>query len=281
MNRFSLLFLLTAAHLFGQKVFVLTYKYQAGDRQRVSTENYRNFSTKTKNYEHSSYGEMAMDLYEEIVDLDHHGYEMNIEVELTRYVKNGQNLTYKLANLFKGDVFSFTFDRMGKITSEKIEHESDSTSSFRKDFDGKLTVFKNVFVPLPDYPVKVGDKWKLGDYYDSKKMIDIFGSEYRLQKPLIEGEFLLASVDNGVAKIAVSVGFSGKDSVGEGGNKLGLDFIVKITGDYYFDVTAGKMLNGNLLTEVAGIGKAGANEVEYTGSQTTSYHFEKIKQEHK
>ena len=275
--RYLFLLILPWTHLWAQKVFVLTYKYQVGDRIRVTTENYKNFSTKSKNYDHSTYGEMALDLYEEVVDEGSHGYEMEIDVELTRYVKDGQNLTYKLANLFKGDVYTFSFDRYGRVTSDNIGHEADS-SSLKKNFDGKLSVFKNIFVPLPGYPVKVGDKWKLETYYDMKRMVEDFASEFNMQKPSIEGDFALESVDNGVAKIVLAVDISGKGSVGDSARKMDLDFIVKVTGDYNFDIADGKLINGSLLTEVAGIGKLGQNEIEYNGSQTTSYHFEKIKQ---
>lgn len=270
--------LLSAGNIFSQKskIVVLTYKYKPGDQYRVTTSTYRNFSTTSAVYSHSSYGETAFDVYQEVTAFDGKIYDMNAEIELTRYTREGENLTYKLQKILSGETFAFAFDRFGKILEGSVKYEK-STDIKEKDRSAQLKLFENIFVPLPLSPITIGDKWKIDDYYSKEKLYQLFGSEYGITSPSISGEYKLESVVGTMARISLSVDVTGDGKFDDGQRKFGVNFLFKITGEYEFSIADGKMKTGNVTAEMAGVGMLDNKEVEFTGTESTSFVVEKIK----
>lgn len=270
--------MLLAGNVFSQKskIVVLVYKYKPGDQYRVTTSTYRNFSTTSPVYSNASYGETAFDVYQEVTAFDGEIYDMSAEIELTRYTRDGENLTYKLQKVLSGETFAFAFDRFGKILNESVKYEK-SAGVKEKDRSAQLKLFENVFIPLPSDPIKVGDKWKITDYYSKEKLLQLFGNEYGIASPSISGEYKLESVDGSIAKISLLVDVSGDGKFDDGKRKFGVNFLFKISGEYQFSIIEGKIKTGGVTAEMAGVGMLDNKEVEFSGTESTSFVVEKIK----
>jgi hypothetical protein len=61
------------------------------------------------------------------------------------------------------------------------------------------------------------------------------------------------------------------------GDSMQVDFAAQITGTFYFNIIEGKIANGNLITQITGLGKLSNEDVEFTGSEATSFTSEKYK----
>ncbi len=272
-----LIFLVSAPNAYAQKnrLYALTYKYKEGDKYRISTGTYQNFSTASKSYNHSSYGETAFDLYEEITGADGESFDTSVKIELTRHTVDGRNLTYKMANLFTGDALKFTFDRFGKIKGSTVQYEN--VSGKKESFEKNLNIIRNIFIPLPSYPVKLGDAWKIEDYFDQKQIHEMFASEYVTAVPEVRGAYSLDNVDQGIAKIGLSLEISGIGKLSAAGDSLQLDYLVQVTGAFYFNIIDGKITTGSLITQIGGLGKSSDEEIEFNGSEITNFNSEKYK----
>jgi hypothetical protein len=276
-NLFLITFLLLVSDVQAQRnrSYALIYKYKEGDTYRVSTSTYQNFSTTSKAYSHSTYGETAFDLYEEITGSDHEAYDMTVRIELTKQTVNGQNLTYKLSNLFKDDIIKFTFDRFGKILDSTVQYEN--ISNKKETIQKRLASVRNIFLPFPNHLIKVGDSWKIEDYFDRKQIDQMFTSPYGMTQPEVRGVYSLDSVDQGTAKIGLALDILGGGKLAASGDSMQVDFAAQITGTFYFNIIEGKIANGNLITQITGLGKLSNEDVEFTGSEVTSFTSEKYK----
>lgn len=269
---FFLMMVFMAGPAVGQKgrMHVLTYKYDTGDRQRVSTGSYRTFTTTSPVYQNSVYGETAFDAYEEILDDREDLYTLRCTFELTRLTHNGENLTYKLARLFRDDVVTFTFDRYGVIDTTSVRHENVGGQSA---LSAQTSVVRNFLIPLPDHPVKVGDKWNVTEYYS----FDYLGGllrDVKLSGPVVKGAYTLESVDRNMATITLTMEVSGKGQVAEAETSFDVEFFVLVKGTFVMSLTEGKLMSGSLNADVAGLGEMNKAEVEFKGSQTTSFNVE-------
>lgn len=254
------------------RLHVLTYKYAKGDKQRVSTSTYRNFTTTSPVYKNSVYGETAFDVYEEILDSREELYTMACTFELTRLTRNGENLTYKLARLFKDDVMRLTVDRYGVVDTASVRYEN-TTGRSKGSMANQTNIVRNFFVPLPDHPVKVGDQWKVTDYYSFDYLSTLVG-DVRLSQPTVRGAYTLESVDRNRATISLNMEFGGRGDLAEGTNAFGVEFFILVKGEFVLNLTEGKLVSGTLNADVAGLGELNRAEVQFKGSQTTSFNVE-------
>jgi hypothetical protein len=264
-------FLSSSAQAQKGRLFVLSYKLSKGETLRVSTSTYRTFSAGRKQQKTSTYGETAFDMYQSVVRAEGGLYDIDATVELTRLTRDGQNLTYKLAGLFSKDRYYFTFDRFGRVMTDQTSHEivRDSVQEMvRQNFPN----FRSVFVPLPGQAVRVGEKWDAASVVDLQAWLEPFQSRLKMESPEIRGSYTLEDVSEGVAKITMAIDVAASGTLGE--SSVGLDFLMAITGEYYFDVNLGRMLNGSLVTRLESIAVTGSGEVEFSGSMTTTFSVE-------
>jgi hypothetical protein len=254
----------------------LTYKYRSGEKYRVSTSTYRNLTTISQEYRNATYGEIAYDVYQTVTEDKDDLYRTTSTIELTRFTQNGENLTYKMYKTFENDVLYYAFDRFGVVDSSSVRYEN--TGNLKKaSFDSGLGLIQNVLVPLPTYPLKVGDKWKVSDYYSFHTIFDVIGRQYHMDRPSVKGDYVLASVDQGVATIEMSVELSGHGDVEGEGPVLTADYAIAIHGSFQMLVSEGRLTGGSITAQIAAIGAMGKEEVEFSGSQTTSFHIEKLR----
>lgn len=263
------------AHSQKGKFYALVYKYKEGDKYRITTSTYKNFSTTSQSYNNSFSGETSFDLYQEVEGADDEACDMKVRFELTRHTENGKNMTYKLPGVFKGDELMLTFDRFGKILPKSIEyHSGDSTNARAQE---QLSLFRNIFIPLPDRALKTGDTWDVSDVFDEDQLNILAGSSYGMKKPDVRGQYLLESVEDGKAKIALDLEISGNGRLSELRDSAEFDILLRITGTFNFDVVNGKVLDGNINTEAAGVTKIGQQKVDFKGSLMSTFTIEKYK----
>lgn len=256
------------------KLYVLTYKLSKGETLRVSTSAYRTFSAGRKNQKTSTYGETAFDMYQSVVRAEGGLYDIDATLELTRLTRDGQNLTYKLAGLFAKDRYYFTFDRFGRVMTDQTSHEvvRDSIQDVvRQDFPR----FRTVFVPLPEQAVRVGEKWDAANVVDLQAWLGPFQTRIKMDTPEILGHYELVDVSEGIAKIVMTVDVAASGTLGE--TATGVDFLMAVTGEYYFDVHAGRVVNGSMVTRLESIAVTESGEIEFSGSVTTTFSVESAK----
>lgn len=257
------------------RLYVLAYKYKEGDKYRITSSIYKTFTTKSGTYSQSLTGETGFDLYEEIEGADDEAYDMKVRIELTRQTENGKNLTYKLANVFKGDEVRLSFNRFGKIIPNSVEyHTTDSSGKYDKE---RLSMVRNIFVPFPDKALKIGDTWKVSDVIDKEQLEVLAGASYGIKNPDVNGIYTLESVEEGIAKITLHLEVSGNGKLIELNNALELDFLLMISGNFYFSITDGKIINGNISTDAAGVTVMGDQTIEFKGSHMSTFSIEKYK----
>lgn len=254
------------------RLHVLSYKYAKGDKQRVSTSTYRNFTTTSPVYKNSVYGETAFDVYEDILENREELYTMACTFELTRWTRNGENLTYKLARMFKDDVMRLTMDRYGVVDTASVRYEN-TAGHTKGRMANQTNIVRNFFIPLPDHPVKVGDQWKVTDYYSFDYLSTLVG-DVRLTQPTVRGAYTLESVDRNRATISLNMEIGGRGDLSEGTNAFGVEFFILVKGEFVLNLTEGKLLSGTLNADVAGLGELNRSEVQFKGSQTTSFNVE-------
>ncbi len=256
------------------KLFVLTYKFNRGETLRVSTSSYQTFSAGRKGNKTSTYGETAFDMYQTVARAEGGLYDIDARLELTRLTRDGNNLTYKMAGVLSGDRYYFSFDRFGRVATDLTSHELVRDSSQRavqQDFAN----FRTVFIPLPDRAIRVGEKWNVTDVMDVQSWIQPFQPRIKMDVPEIQGTYMLEEVTDGVAKIVMSVDVAVSGTLGE--TQTGVDFLMAITGDFYFDVNKGRILNGSSVTRLESIAVLGSGEAEFSGSVTTTFNMETVK----
>lgn len=257
------------------KLYVLAYKYSEGDKYRITSSTYKNFSTISASYTNSTSGETTFDLYQEVLGVDDEACDMKIRIELTRQTVNGKNLTYKLANVLKGDEVILSFDRFGKILPKSVEYHSSDTLRARSQ--QHLSLLRNIFLPLPDRALKTGDTWAVSEVFDEEQLAALAGSAYGIEKPEVQGMYTLESIDEGKAKIVLSLEVSGNGKLSELRDLAELDFLMQITGTFYFNVTEGKIVGGNISVDAAGITTIGQQSVDFKGSHISTFAVEKYK----
>jgi len=256
------------------KLFVLTYKLTRGETLRVSTSAYQTFSAGRKGNKSSSYGETAFDIYQTVSRAEGGLYDIDARLELTRLTRDGNNLTYKLAGLFGRDRYYFTFDRFGRVVADQTSHEI-VRDTVQEVIRQNFTNFRTVFVPLPDRAVRVGEKWNAGEVPDLQAWLQPFQTRIKIDAPEFSGTYNLTDVTDGIAKIVMNIDISVSGLLGE--TETGVDFLMSITGDYYFDVNKGRVLNGSAVTRLESIAVLGSGEAEFSGSITTTFSVESVR----
>ncbi len=251
------------------KAYVLTYKFSAGEEIRVSTSTYRTFTAGLKGHKKSSYGETAFDLYQTISNADGGVYDVDARVEVTRVTRDGQNFTYKLSKLFAGHRIYFTVDRFGTVdvTRTSLEKSADSASQAVKQ---EFPTFEHTWLPLPQRPVRVGEKWDAAEVVSLSSWLKAFDGVYRMEDPQVRGTYKLEDVNEGVARIVLDVEVSISGTVAD----TGTDVVMAITGEYFFDVNRGRLQNGTSVVRLESIAVTSAGEVEYSGSITSTFSME-------
>lgn len=274
---FLILFLAASSDVYAQKskLYVLVYKYKEGDKYRVTTSTYKSFTAVSGIYNNSYSGETTIDLYQEIEGADDEAYDMKISMELTRFTENGKNMTYKLSHVLKGDEIRFSFDRFGKILRGTVQYQSADSTRLNKQ--EQLTLINNIFVPLPDRAMKTGDTWKVTDFLNAEQLALLAGSSYGIKKPDVSGVYTLENVDEGVAKISLTLEVSGSGKLTELKDTPELDFLIQISGSFNFNIAEGKIINGSLTTEAVGVTTIGKETVEFKGNSSTAFSVEKYK----
>lgn len=274
---FSILFLAASSDAYAQKnkLYVLVYKYKEGDKYRVTTSTYKSFTAVSGIYNNSYSGETTIDLYQEIEGADDEAYDMKISMELTRFAENGKNMTYKLSHVLKGDEIQFSFDRFGKILQGTVHYQSADSTRLNKQ--EQQTLINNIFVPLPDRAMKTGDTWKVTDFLNAEQLALLAGSSYGIKKPDVSGVYALENVDEGVAKISLTLEVSGSGKLIELKDTPELDFLIQISGSFNFNIAEGKIVNGSLTTEAVGVTTIGKETIEFKGNSSTAFSVEKYK----
>lgn len=258
------------------KSVVLNYKFSSGDQYRISVSSYKNFSTSSKLHAQTSYGDMSYDLEMRIEKSDGDVYDAVLKAVLTRYTRDGINLTYKLADVFRNYQWLLAFDRFGRILDESIRQQKNQSAADSADI--QVIQGSMIFLlPFPDYAVKVNDKWLLKDFYDAKKITELIRPEWNITEPSVTGEYLLESIDGGVARVVSDILISGRSKLGDAKGRIETEMMMRFDGRYDFDITKGRLINGSVTVISAGIGRTGSTDITYDGSQTISINFEKIK----
>lgn len=280
--RFLFLFLLVSfttktsdAYSQKSKLYVLVYKYKEGDKYRITTSTYKNFSSVSSIYNNTLSGETTVDLYQEIEGADEEAYDMKIRMELTRFTENGKNLTYKLSQVLRGDEIQLSFDRFGKILEGTVHYHAADSASLKKH--EQVSLINNIFVPLPDRALKAGDTWNVTDFFNAEQLSSLAGSSYGIKEPDVRGFYTLENVDQGIAKITLSLEVSGNGKLTELQDMPELDFLLQIAGTFDFNITEGKIVNGNLTTDAVGVTTIGKENIEFKATTSTSFSIEKYK----
>jgi hypothetical protein len=268
---------LTPVDVFSQKskFYVLAYKYKPGDKYRVSTSSYSNFTATSGLYNNSYSSETSFDLYQEIEGADDEAYDMKIRLDLTRFTENGKNFTYKLGNMFRGDLIHLSFDRFGKVLPETVVYTAVDTTHAQKLKQSSFITL--IFVPLPDRALKIGDTWKVTDLLSAEEINNLAGSVIGISKPDIRGAYTLDSVDAGQARIKLSLEISGNGKPANLREMPELDFLLQINGTFSFNIPDGKITYGSVTTEAVGVTSIGETNVDFKGSYTSVFSVEKYK----
>ncbi len=248
-----------------ERFYVFTYKFKNNDKIRVSVSEYKNFSTVAGNYNNSLYQETSYDLYQDINYVDEDGIaESTMRFELTKNTINGQNMTYELANIFKNDNLVVSFDRYGKV--KKAEYKNNKEEPNKK-FEKLASQLAQIYIVLPDKPMKVGESWELPENTELLSVVE----QFKIQKPQIFSKMTFSSADNNVATIKIKYEISGTGKL----EKMVLNYLIQAEGKIYFDLTAGRLINGNILTQVVAESDNVKQKVEFNGSISSSFNVEK------
>lgn len=273
----AVLFLFSGISVHGQRPRqnVMTHKYSKGDRYRISVSQYRTFAVTGESMNRSSFGETTYDLYMQCLASDGDVMDAQIHAEITKIAKDGQNLTYRLGQSLKQPPWLFAFDKFGRVLPESVnpleENNAAPDTSWIRDFSLFL-------VPLPDYPLKVGDKWDILNADLAKRFQGTFGDAIHITKTNMKGHYRLESIDDGVAMITLDVELSGSGRVRESERAvMELDLLIHMMGSYFHHIASGKLVNGQLTSELAAIGTHAGKEVNFSGTHTISFNNEKSK----
>jgi hypothetical protein len=226
-------------------------------------------------YNNTYSGETTVDLYQEIEGADEEAYDMKIRMELTRFTENGKNLTYKLSQVLRGDVIQLSFDRFGKILEGTVHYQAADSASLKKH--EQVSLINNIFVPLPGHALKAGDTWNVTDFFNAEQLSSLAGSSYGIKEPDVRGLYTLESVDQGIAKISLTFEVSGNGKLTELHDMPELDFLIQIAGIFDFNITEGKIVNGNLTTDAVGVTTIGKENIEFKATASTAFSIEKYK----
>ncbi len=266
MIRFVLILVTLSTMAFAQRdrFYVLTYKFSNAQKSRISMTVYKNLSVNSPNYHNSTYQEIAFDIYQEVMHVDEEGIaESNVRFELTKNTLNGQDLTYKMANYFAGDGFILKYDRHGNVRDMEYANSRDLPKA---NFEKAAQRLKQVYITLPDHPIKIGDSWdiRLGEGVES------IVEDLKIAKPEISGKYTLTSVDRNVATIQVRTDIAGTGKF----ETMELNYILRVDGKIYFDISSGQLINGNIITEVVSESGNVKQKIEYSGSISSNFNFE-------
>ncbi|MBL7995140.1 TULIP family P47-like protein [bacterium] len=255
------------------KFYVLVYKYKEGDKYRITTSTYKNFSTTAGAFTSSFSGETSFDLFQEIEGADDEAADMKIRIELTRQTENGKNLTYKLSGMFKEVEVRLAFDRYGRVLPNSAQYQK--IDSQRASQSEQLSLLSNIFVPLPNRAVKAGDAWDVSEVFGAEQLSALAGSSYGIKRPDVRGQYTLESVDDGIAKIVLHLEVSGNGKLTELKDSPEFDFLLQIDGIFHFEVAQGKIVNGSITTEAVGVASMGDTNIDFKGSLMSTFNVEK------
>jgi hypothetical protein len=93
---------------------------------------------------------------------------------------------------------------------------------------------------------------------------------------VIKGSYTLESVDRNQATISLDMEIGGKGELAEAEASLEVEFFILAKGVFVMNIAEGKLISGSLNADVAGLGELNKSEVEFRGSQTTSFNVEVI-----
>jgi hypothetical protein len=257
------------------KMNVLTHKYSKGDRYRISVNHYRTFTTTGEKLNQASYGETGYDIYLDIIESDGDVMDVQAQVEITRVTKDGKNLTYQLSQSLKQAPWLFAFDKFGSILPESVKPASVGNDPVDTSWVREFGLF---LVQLPDYPVKIGDQWNIAKSDLADRFVKTVNEKISLTKTLMKGHYRLESIDDGVAMITIDVEVSGSGKIRESDRaSMDLELLIHMMGSYYLNIASGKLVNGQITSELAAIGTHAGKEVEFSGTQTINFNNEKSK----
>ena len=244
------------------KLYALTYKFKKGDVYTISLNTYYTLSSTASG--RTSYGESSFEVKQEIENVDAKLIDVRIKAALTRCSINGKNLTYKLGDVFSNKVFFLTLDRFGKLYQDSlfVQTGGEGIQGFGSDFS-------YVMNPLPDYPVKEGDSWDVAEYVDEKqfeKMLNL--TELAVTDPKVRGRYTLVSVTDNVAKISSDIEISGGGSMDA---MPTVEFLMKLTGIYFLDLTTGIPASGQITTELAAVAPTGTGDINFRASRSVNF----------
>ncbi len=262
---------------FGQrtKVNVLTHKYSRGDRYRISVNHYRTFTTEQDKLNQSSYGETSYDLYLECEESDGDVMDIRAHVEFTRVTRDGKNLTYQLGQSLKQQAVHFAFDKFGRVLAESVKAASPGASAQDTSW---IRDFELFLVQLPDYPVKIGDQWNPGKTDFADRYMKTLNEKISIAKTVSKGHYRLESIDGGIAMITMDLEVSGSGKIRESDRAvMELDLLIHMMGNYFLDIAGGKLVNGQITSELAAIGTHAGKEVNFSGTQTIHFNHDKTK----
>lgn len=269
---YLILFLTVASTAFSQKdrLVVLTYKFNEGDKYRVAVSTYKNFSTISSAYNNSIYGETAYDIHQNILHVDGEGSaQIANDIELTRYTINGQNLTYKMAKLFANDHVEIGVDRFGTLLEKSLTLKNGVLAE-----SGIENIWRYMFIPFPEKTLKIGETWTLNDAAGDSAIILPFKKLLKITDPTLTVRYKLEEADKSTAKIKLSLEVNGEGVIPEHQEQSKINFLVIIEGTMVYSFSEGRILNGSLVTQLAGTGTVGSTAVEYSGSLNTTFTIE-------
>lgn len=271
--KLSLVFYLFLANaVFSQKdrLVVLTYKFNEGDKYRIAVSTYKNFSTISTKYNNSIYGETAYDIHQNITQVDGEGSaQIANDIELTRYTVNGQNLTYKMAKLFTNDHVEIGVDRFGTLLEKSLTIKNGVLAE-----SGIENIWRYMFIPFPEKTLKIGDTWTLTDAAGDSALALPFKKLLRITDPAIAVRYKLEEADKSTAKIKLSLEVNGEGAIPEHKEQSKINFLIVLEGTVVYSFSEGRILNGSLVTQLAGTGNIGTSAVEYSGSLNTTFTIE-------
>ncbi len=276
-GRIAFFLMLSGISVHGQRLRqnAITHKYSKGDQYRVSVSQYRTFTVTGESMNRSSFGETTYDLYMECLASDGDVMDAQIHAEITKISKDGQNLTYRLGHSLKQPSWHFAFDKFGRVLPESLKPLEESKTAPDTSWIRDFSLF---LVPLPDYPLKIGDKWEILNAELAKRFQGTFGDAIHITRMNMKGHYRLESIDDGVAMITVDVELTGSGRVRESDRAvMELDLLIHLMGSYFHHIASGKLVNGQLTSELASIGTHAGKEVNFSGTHTISFYNEKSK----